>query len=207
MKFRFCGDLDAPDWLLREITVLVKISSVRIKFIVKEIIESLLGGSLDYEKLFKHTATANLDASDVKATVAAISFIINNGAKYDVDAQVLTDELQQLGLPKEHCDALSKEFSVSKSALRNHLTNQTLKLTKLNTVDWRIDYTLATIDLIHVDTPSVQLKLNTTKPCGEHESLAFEVSDSKFKVLLTELQLVREMMDNVEVGVATTSES
>lgn len=37
MKFRFCGDLDAPDWLLKEITVLSKI----VQFL--------------YENLFKYT--------------------------------------------------------------------------------------------------------------------------------------------------------
>jgi hypothetical protein len=36
----------------------------------------------------------------VKALIAALDFIITNGAKYNVDDQVLVTELQQLGLPK-----------------------------------------------------------------------------------------------------------
>lgn len=38
--------------------------------------------------------------SDVKAVIAALDFIVTNGAKYNVDAAVLVTELQQLGLPK-----------------------------------------------------------------------------------------------------------
>jgi hypothetical protein len=40
------------------------------------------------------------DASDIKAAIAALSFIIANGAKYNVEDGVLSNELQQLGLPK-----------------------------------------------------------------------------------------------------------
>lgn len=74
MKFRFCGDLDAPDWLLKEITVLSKIvmkiylniqhfsnffffdlsfkSVVRIRLLCKELISFLSGGPIDVKKFF-----------------------------------------------------------------------------------------------------------------------------------------------------------
>jgi hypothetical protein len=29
MRFRFCGELDAPDWLLAEISTLSKLASIR----------------------------------------------------------------------------------------------------------------------------------------------------------------------------------
>ena len=40
------------------------------------------------------------EISDVKAVVAAVHFIVNNAAKYDVPPETLETELQQLGLPK-----------------------------------------------------------------------------------------------------------
>lgn len=40
------------------------------------------------------------DLGDVKASVAVISLIISNAAKFDVSGEVLSNELQQLGLPK-----------------------------------------------------------------------------------------------------------
>lgn len=41
-----------------------------------------------------------LELSDVKGCVAALTFIITNAAKYSVDEESLSNELQQLGLPK-----------------------------------------------------------------------------------------------------------
>lgn len=40
------------------------------------------------------------DLGDVKASIAVISLIVSNAAKFDVSGDVLSNELQQLGLPK-----------------------------------------------------------------------------------------------------------
>ena len=40
------------------------------------------------------------ESSDVKASIAALSFILSSAAKYNVDGESLSNELQQLGLPK-----------------------------------------------------------------------------------------------------------
>ena len=40
------------------------------------------------------------ETGDVKAAVAVISFILSNATKFSVDADSLSNELQQLGLPK-----------------------------------------------------------------------------------------------------------
>ena len=39
-------------------------------------------------------------ASDAKACIAALHFLVSNSAKFDVEDFTLTRELQQLGLPK-----------------------------------------------------------------------------------------------------------
>lgn len=41
-----------------------------------------------------------IDASETKAVVAVLTFIIKNAAKYNVSDDVLSNELTQLGLPK-----------------------------------------------------------------------------------------------------------
>jgi len=41
-----------------------------------------------------------LDIGDIKASIAGLRFILTSAAKHDVDASTLSDELQQLGLPK-----------------------------------------------------------------------------------------------------------
>jgi COMM domain containing 4 len=147
-KFKFCGDLDCPDWVLAEMNILSKIvrstmwlscafghadgrgawggqTSVRMKLLVVQVLNELLGGTVDvrlptpahvapfptltpcrgvcvgqYAKVAKLVANANWTDSDIKASIAAISFILGNSAKYNVDGDTLATELQQLGLPK-----------------------------------------------------------------------------------------------------------
>ena len=40
------------------------------------------------------------DTSDVKAGIACLTFILTSGVKNNVISEVLSNELQQLGLPK-----------------------------------------------------------------------------------------------------------
>ena len=66
MKFRFCGDLDCPDWLLAEIATLSKLSSERIKFLAVQIIGYCLSGTFNYEKVLKLAADNTDGLSDIK---------------------------------------------------------------------------------------------------------------------------------------------
>lgn len=62
--------------------------------------QDILGTPLDYTKAGKHTADAKIEPSDIKIVIAIIAFIITNAAKNGVEADTLSEELQQLGLPK-----------------------------------------------------------------------------------------------------------
>ncbi|XP_061918174.1 COMM domain-containing protein 4-like [Entelurus aequoreus] len=100
MRFRFCGDLDCPDWVLAEISTLAKMSSVKMKLLCVQVLKGLLGEGIDYDKVTKLTADAKFESGDIKASVAVLSFIYSSAAKHDVDSESLSSELQQLGLPK-----------------------------------------------------------------------------------------------------------
>lgn len=66
MRFKFCGDLDCPDWVLSEIATLSKLSSVRIKVLVVQIIEYCLQGTFNYEKVLKLAGNNADGLSDTK---------------------------------------------------------------------------------------------------------------------------------------------
>ena len=55
---------------------------------------------LQYAKVGKLTSDAKFEESDIKASVAAIAFILSSATKHAVDSASLDNELQQLGLPK-----------------------------------------------------------------------------------------------------------
>merc|ERR1712167_302725 len=104
-----------------------------------QVIDELMGRKIiDFDKIDAHTADAKYTVSDVKASVAAIRFIFTNAVKYDVEEQVLKHELQQLGLPKEHSDALGRPYREQREGLRHEFAESSFRLTELNGVDWRV---------------------------------------------------------------------
>eukprot|EP01133_Synstelium_polycarpum_P001510 gene1510-1761_t len=196
MKFKFCGELDAPDWLLREISTLSKITNIRIKLLTIQVINSFSGDNIDFEKVEKLVKDAGLALGDIKALIAAIHFIVFNAVKNDVDESTLSNELQQLGLPKEHCDSISRAFREHKDKLRSIFYNDTLKLPSLDSLDWRVDYLLSSNTIQEVNAPNVQLNLKVKNPStGEVTSHPFEISAKKFNVLYYELKAAKALME------------
>uniref|UniRef100_A0A671NER2 COMM domain-containing protein n=1 Tax=Sinocyclocheilus anshuiensis TaxID=1608454 RepID=A0A671NER2_9TELE len=45
--FRFCGDLDCPDWVLAEMSTLARMSSVKMKLLCVQVIKDLLDEDID----------------------------------------------------------------------------------------------------------------------------------------------------------------
>lgn len=68
-----------------------------------------------------------LEIGDMKACVAALSFILSSSARYGVEEDALNNELQQLGLPKEHATALCKIYSENVSALVEKAAAESLR--------------------------------------------------------------------------------
>ena len=116
MKFKFCGGLDVPEWLLTEFAVLSKLSCVRVLLLSREVATDLTGGKIDNEKLLKLTHGV-VERSSVKAIVASLSYVLANAAKYEIAAQELIPELSQLGLPSENCSAIAKPYAASRERI------------------------------------------------------------------------------------------
>ncbi|XP_034060784.1 COMM domain-containing protein 4 [Gymnodraco acuticeps] len=199
MRFRFCGDLDCPDWVLAEISTLAKLSSVKMKLLCAQVLKDLLGEGIDYDKVTKLTADAKFESGDIKATVAVLSFIFSSAAKHDVDSESLSSELQQLGLPKEHTTGLCKSYEDKHYALQGKLRETSLRLGRLESVSWRIDYTLSSSELREVNEPLIQLKLQSQgAESGSTETTVISVSADKFRVLLAELKQAQVRMNALQ---------
>ncbi|NWI02868.1 COMD4 protein, partial [Tichodroma muraria] len=185
-RFRFCGDLDCPDWVLAEISTLAKISSVKLKLICAQVLRDLLGEAIEYDKILKLTSDAKLESGDVKATIAVLGFILSNAAKHNVDSESLSSELQQLGLPKaEHASGLCRSYEEKQSPLQDRLRACSLRLSQLGSVCCQVDYTLSSSELQEVNEPVVHLTFNV-RDREWHKTTAVPVtlSANKFWVLL-----------------------
>ncbi|KAM5339581.1 COMM domain-containing protein 4 [Glossophaga mutica] len=198
MRFRFCGDLDCPDWVLAEISTLAKISSVKLRLLCSQVLKELLGQGIDYEKVLKLTADARFESGDVKAMVAVLSFILSSAAKHSVDGESLSSELQQLGLPKEHAACLCRCYEEKQSSLQEHLRACSLRVNRLAGAGWRVDYILRSSLLQSVEEPMVHLRLEVADaPDAPAQVVALSLSADKFQVLLAELKQAQTLMSSL----------
>ncbi|XP_073442951.1 COMM domain-containing protein 4 isoform X3 [Dendrobates tinctorius] len=203
MRFRFCGDLDCPDWVLAEISILAKISSVKLKLICAQVLKEQLGEAIDYEKILKLTSDARFESGDIKATVAVLCFILSSAAKHNVSGDNLSSELQQLGLPREHAASLCRSYEEKQTALQEMLRENSLRLSRLSSLSWRVDQTLSSSVLRELNEPVVHLNL-CVKDSANSRPVNITMSASKLRVLLTvpvkhvkELKQAFEMMNSL----------
>uniref|UniRef100_A0A8B9QFP1 COMM domain containing 4 n=1 Tax=Apteryx owenii TaxID=8824 RepID=A0A8B9QFP1_APTOW len=170
-------------------------SSVKLKLICAQVLKDLLGEAIDYEKILKLTSDAKLESGDVKATIAVLSFILSSAAKHNVDSESLSSELQQLGLPKEHATGLCRSYEEKQSPLQDSLRACSLRLSQLDSVSWRVDYTLSSSELQEVNEPLVHLMFGVRdRDSGVTETVPMAVSADKFRVLLAELKQAQALM-------------
>lgn len=138
------------------------------------------------------------ESGDVKATVAVLSFILSSAAKHNLDSESLCSELQQLGLPKEHATGLCRSYEDKQSSLQDRLSACSLRLSRLDSVSWRVDYTLSSNEIQQVNESLIHLKLNVQDTdTGTTEPVTMTVSAKKFRVLLTELRQAQDIMNSL----------
>ena len=210
MRFRFCGDLDCPDWVLAEIQTLSKLSSIKFKLLCSQVTKSIVDAdgdvALDVAKLEKLCADAKFEWNDVKAAVAALHFIVTNAAKYGVRVEELSDEIQQLGLPKEHATGLGKVYSDHSAAVRGRLREKSLKLNTLEKVDWRVDFVLGSSSEPETSKPEVHLRLDVRDADSDKVTpLGFSMDPEQCRLLLHELTAAEKIMSKVALNDPTGS--
>lgn len=202
MRFRFTGGLEVPEWLYAEVVVISKMSSIRLKLICRQIISQLCGKDVNYEKVNKLTTSdrLNFSRSDIKAMVAAVEYIFRNAAKFDISAEILRKELEQLGLPQDSCAAVCKEYSKKKEEMAAEFAKRSLALPRVASFDWRVDYVVASSDLKESAYPTVRMCFGVKKTLQKSNvnekpaKVAFEMTANKFLVFHSELKAAQAIM-------------
>nr|CAD7454186.1 unnamed protein product [Timema tahoe] len=82
----------------------------------------------------------NAEVGDVKASVAAVEFILTSSSRHGVEEDVLSSELQQLGLPREHSTSLVRVYSDNLTAFTSKLKSESLRFSRMEDVRWRVDF-------------------------------------------------------------------
>lgn len=188
MKFRFCGDSDCPDWVLAEISVLSKMTLLKIRLLVIQIVKYILCNEINYEIIEKIAKDPKFEPSEVKAGVAAISFILKNAIRNSVDYDNLSNELLQLGLQKDTSFALSKVYHENSDKLTMFMKDQCLRLSRYIHLDWRVDYVISSSTISSIYEPSFELSIMAEKFNHDTVIILFAISGEKFRTVLAELR-------------------
>ena len=143
MRFKFCGNIDCPDWLITEITYLTKFTSVKLRIISNQICRFIINKGANIQDLKKILDEMNLNEQESKIVISVLDFIFRNSAKFDVEDIALSQELQQLGLPQENAESISKVFKNQKLKLREFLKNDIFSFNIINDVNFKNSYTLS----------------------------------------------------------------
>uniref|UniRef100_A0A1B6KQB3 COMM domain-containing protein n=1 Tax=Graphocephala atropunctata TaxID=36148 RepID=A0A1B6KQB3_9HEMI len=188
MRFRFCGDGDCPDWILAQINTLARTSSIKMKLLCQVVAESIVSETpINYEKAKKLTSDAKFDEEEVKAAVSALTYILTSTAKYGVSEAILSNELQQIGFPREHGQALCRVYSDQEAALTGHLRKVSLRTARL--VDVK-----TTPRGAHCDMTLTYWSAETER---EH-TRSFTVSGDMMAVLLHDLKMCSDKLQSLE---------
>ena len=142
MKFKFCGNVDCPDWLITEIIYLSKITPVKLRILGNLICKYIMKEG-DTQKINKILEEMNLTPEEITIVISSLCFIIKSSGKFNVDDLMLSQELQQLGLPQDNADAISKVYKKNKDILRNFLKEDIFSFNKINDVHYKTSYCVA----------------------------------------------------------------
>uniref|UniRef100_A0A674JN89 COMM domain-containing protein n=1 Tax=Terrapene triunguis TaxID=2587831 RepID=A0A674JN89_9SAUR len=176
-RFRFCGDLDCPDWVLAEISTLAKI--------VKWKLSLSLFSSGSYL---------------VPSTLGSEQFLLLNPPPQMVSGAVKPDDQHEALAVERGIYGLREQWEYLCDASRSELWDSGLALplssvNRLDSVSWRVDHTLSSSELQQVNEPLVHLKFTVRdRDRGVTEPFAMTMSAEKFRVLLAELRQAHAMM-------------
>ena len=111
MRFEFCGNIDCPEWVLAEIALVNRMSAVKLKIILSQVVKKICGSAFDQEKMQKLCRDSKMDPEETKCVLAIIEFVMAQASKHDVTDTVLNKDLLQMGVAIENANAVSKAYS------------------------------------------------------------------------------------------------
>ena len=160
MRFDFLGRQDCPEWVLAETSLVNKMSSVKIKIIIKQIINRILfaGQSLedanivsrttelaqfDIDKINKICRNQKLTPDETNRLLAILDFCIFQAAKHDVVDEVFNKDLTQMGVAIENANSITKSFAENQENLVKSLKMQSMRISSIEDINYKLSYLMS----------------------------------------------------------------
>ena len=128
MRFDFCGSVDCPEWALAEVSLLNRISAVKLKLILVQIVKKISGQPFDNDKIIKLCRDQKFDTEETKVCVAVIEFLLRQATKHQVTDKSFSKDLLQMGIAIESANALVKVLVDQQSTLTEAVKHDSLRI-------------------------------------------------------------------------------
>merc|ERR1711915_267840 len=196
MKFKFCGGLDCPDWILAEIATVAKISSIKFKQLAQEAVTQPLSYN-HHPSLSSLSLETKLSEESVAAVLSSISWILVGVSRGKVDHSSLQYELLQLGTPKEHAGILSRLYRDNREKLIEAVRKESLRLSCLKSINWKLDKEVGEAGGESEKIVKIEIETSNQRK-DEVMKRTVLLTEGKIKVLLRELMKAREVIEKLE---------
>ena len=144
MRFEFCGNLDCPEWVLSEVAILNRISAIKLKLMLAQIVKKLTGQDFDQEKLQKLCRDQKFDIEETKVCIALIEFLLGQAIKYQVTDKVFSKDLLQMGVAIENANGLVKVFAEQSENIGRVMKENSFRVSQIQGLQYSLSYLVAT---------------------------------------------------------------
>lgn len=201
MRFRFCGGLEPPDWLLASLPLLSRLpepSLLRLSDALAADVDA------DAEPLAAALA-ADLtddpsDLADARAAVTALRFVLRGAARSDERERELRAELEQLGAALAAAARLAAAYERRRPELRAQLRDRRPSFARVRQVAWEVQRREVgpVVELaLRLDRPATRMEAS---PADAADVEAFRVQADKFLALEQDLRHALAAMRSVRLA-------
>ena len=193
MLFKFLGNSDAPDWIMSELNTLSFVSSVRIKFILRQIFNLLTEAEVDFDEIYQHLTDAKLTESETRSVLAVLSFIVQSAVRFNAEPEDLSQELQQLGCPLSHTSTIVRFYRENRRALRKYFRENYQRLSESAVFEHRADITIKRKDGEAFPQGKILLRFSPRNQEVLDLSMSAEQADDLARELRVAIDLMKSM--------------
>lgn len=192
-KFRFCGGMEPPDWVLAEIPLLSgKDAAVKPSDVVG--VCDAISADISLKEITQAQVLFEC-ASDAKAVVAVLRFILTHAAKYDAKRADLVEELQQLGMHQDAAEAIAQSYEEHRGSIQSQQRAQRFQFPSIEKLEWKVGSSSKVKLDLKLDQPVLECGvISTSSASGDGDELHVEMSRDKFLALYEELAQTQRML-------------
>ena len=226
MRFDFCGNVDCPEWVLAEISLINRMSSVKIKLIMKEIVKKIIGGGnfaveeqalFDIEKLQKICRDQKLSSDETSRLLAIIDFCVTQASKHDISDVNFNKDLTQMGVAIENANSITKSYNENQDQLVKSMKNQSMRVSSLEDMSYKLSFLMASSmtgknlkpiaegsEEVFQEPLDTQVTINLTlnefpnEKRNTNKNIKFSTGRDKFLQFTRDIREAVEIMDNMK---------